>query len=471
MRKQAGFTLIELLVGMLVTVLIMGALVSLFSSTVQSEMSGFKQQEVYAKARAVMNDLKTTLRYADGAAVFYQGTNPKTSITAPKENTGAVKNIDSVEYTATIYNSSMAANESVKMTVEWMDNSKKQIKITKEVGTSSKESYFPNSTDNSVFKGDGSDFPITINAGDASLYHINLPYKYKFALSGDKTDALITDVLKGASSASGNGFPPLLITGGGGNGGTLELSSSSKITIDGDCTMVINYQNLNGKLNSSSKFDVLTNNNSIDDKSNHINIVDYYEYEGQKYNLEQTIDKFSRINRYSITSSNGAAGNISSPIVFAKNEKKINLNSVSLSGQNKVLMTINGLNGIFAQNDITISSGNKNFGSIVLDSGASTGGLIIYSDNKVTLNGVYIPKEIAVLIVTKNNDITITDSTIENCIIMTKGAKIVIDKSEVYGMIEYAGINVFGINNNCTLGTFKGDPTAVEVFDDYFNVI
>ena len=198
MRKQAGFTLIELLVGMLVTVLIMGALVSLFSSTVQSEISGFKQQEVYAQARAVVNDLKTTLRYADGAAVFYHGTNPKTPITAPKENTGAVKNIDSIEYAATIYNSSTEANESVKMTIEWKDNSKKQIKITKEVGTSSKESYFPNSTDNSVFKGDGSDFPITINKDDDSLYHINLPYKYTFALSVDKTDALITDVLKGA---------------------------------------------------------------------------------------------------------------------------------------------------------------------------------------------------------------------------------------------------------------------------------
>ena len=468
MRKKAGFTLVEVLVGMLVSVIIMGALASLFSGSVQSEMSGFKQQEVYAQARAAMNDLKTTLRYADSAAVFYDTSGNK--ISSPTSSN--TKTAGKVKYTATIYNASTKANESVTMEVEWLNSNKKQLKITKTIDSSAQpEVQFPSSADNSVFIGDGSDFPITINTGDASLYHINLPYKYKFALSGYKTDALITDVLKGASSASGNDFPPLLITGGGGNGGTLELISSSKITIDGDCTIVINYQNLNGKLNSSSKFDVLTNNNSIDDKSNHINIVDYYEYEGQKYNLEQTIDKFSRINRYSITSSNGAAGNISSPIVFAKNEKKINLNSVSLSGQNKVLMTINGLNGIFAQNDITISSGNKNFGSIVLDSVTSTGALIIYSDNKVTLNGVYIPKEIAVLIVTKNNDITITDSTIENCIIMTKGAKIVIDKSEVYGMIEYAGTNVFGINNNCTFGTFKGDPSAVEVFDDYFNVI
>lgn len=464
MRNKAGFTLIELLVGMLVTMLIMGALVSLFSSTVQSQMSGFKQQEVYAQARALMNDLKTTLRYADSAAVFYQGTNSKTPITAPKENTGAVKNIDSVEYTATIYNSSMAANESVKMTVEWMDNSKKQIKITKEVGTSSKESYFPNSTDNSVFKGDGSDFPITVNKEDDSLYHINLPYKYTFALSGDKTDTLITDVLKGEEAVGGSGFPPLLITGAG----KLVLSSSGSINVDGESTLVIKFQNVDGKLNSSSKFEVLTNNSSIADNSNHISVVDYYEYNGQKLSLSETINKFSRIDKYVIASSNGSAGNILAPIVFTSDEKINNLESVTLSGQNTVLMTINGNNGIWAQNDIKIDSGNKNGHSIILDSNTSKGSLIIYSDNKVIMNGVYIPKEIAVLIVSKNNDISITDCRIENCIIMSKGARITIDKSDIYGMIEYGGKNEFVINNNCDFGSFKGTPTAIEVFDKYF---
>ena len=198
MREKAGFTLIELLVGMLVTMLIMGALVSLFSSSVQSEISGFKQQEVYAQARAVMNDLKTTLRYADGAAVFYDASNNK--ISSPTyDNT---KIASKVEYTATIYNSSTAANESVSMTVEWKDSAKKQIKITKEIDSSSSVSYFPKNTDNSVFKGGGSDFPIYINASDSSLYHINLPYKYKFALSGDKSDILVTDILKHADAVA-----------------------------------------------------------------------------------------------------------------------------------------------------------------------------------------------------------------------------------------------------------------------------
>ena len=471
MRNKAGFTLIELLVGMLVTMLIMGALVSLFSSTVQSQMSGFKQQEVYAQARAVMNDLKTTLRYADSAAVFYDTSGNK--ISSPTyDNT---KIASKVEYTATIYNSSTPANESISMKIEWLDNNKKRLKITKTIdGSAQPDEKFPKDDSNSVFKGDGSDFPITINKDDDSLYHINLPYKYKFALSGDKTDALITDVLKGAdssasSSTSGTGFPPLLITGGGGNGGNLEFNSSAKINIEGDYTLVMKFQNINGKLNSSSKFDVLTNNDSIDNKSNHINIVDFYEYEGQKYNLEQTIDKFGRLGRYLMLPSNGSSGDTSIPIVFNNNEMKTNMNNIALSGQNKVLMTINGINGVFGQNNIALNAGNKNFASIALAEGKDTGALIIYSDNNVTLDGVYIPKEIAVLIVTKNNDITIRDSKIENGIIMTKGSKIIIDKSTVYGMIEYGGNNSFDINNNCTFGTFKGQPTAIEVFDDYFD--
>ena len=197
MKKKAGFTLVELVVGILITMLIMGALVSLFSSSVQSEISGFKQQEAYAQARLMLNDLKTTLRYADSAAVFYDTSGNK--IASPTyDNT---KIASKVEYTATIYNLKTEANEDISLAIEWKDNSKKQLKITKEVGTATEVSYFPNSTVNSVFKGDGSDFPLYINASDSSLYHISLPYKYKFVLSGDKTDILATDVLKHADAA------------------------------------------------------------------------------------------------------------------------------------------------------------------------------------------------------------------------------------------------------------------------------
>ena len=199
-------------------------------------------------------------------------------------------------------------------------------------------------------------------------------------------------------------------------------------------------------------------------------MVDYYEYNGQKLSLSETVNKFSRIDKYAIASSNGSVCNISTPIVFTSDQKINNLGSVTLSGQNTVLMTVNGNNGIWAQNSIKIDSGNKNGHSIILDSNTSKGSLIIYSDDKVIMNGVYIPKEIAVLIVSKNNDISITDCRIENCIIMSKGARITIDKSDIYGMIEYRGNNEFVINNNCNFGSFKGTPTAIEVFDSYFGV-
>ena len=204
LRNKAGFTLVELLVGILVTMLIMGALVSLFSSSVQSEISGFKQQEVYAQARAAVNDLKTTLRYADSGATFYDTSGSKIASPTYDNTKTAIK----VEYTATIYNQNTSANESVAMTVEWKDNSKKQLKITKKVDAITNIYYFPNNIDNSAFKGDGSDFPIYINASDSSLYHINLPFKYKFALSGDKTDILTTDLFKHAAeeASAAEGF-------------------------------------------------------------------------------------------------------------------------------------------------------------------------------------------------------------------------------------------------------------------------
>ena len=65
MKKQSGFTLIELVVAMAVLGLIMGAMVHLFGSSVTSLHVGARQEVVYEEARLLMNELKTTLRYAD----------------------------------------------------------------------------------------------------------------------------------------------------------------------------------------------------------------------------------------------------------------------------------------------------------------------------------------------------------------------------------------------------------------------
>ena len=71
MKKQSGFTLIELVVAMAVLGLIMGAMVHLFGSSVTSLHVGARQEVVYEEARLLMNELKTTLRYADKDSIKY----------------------------------------------------------------------------------------------------------------------------------------------------------------------------------------------------------------------------------------------------------------------------------------------------------------------------------------------------------------------------------------------------------------
>lgn len=65
MKKQAGFTLAELIVSMGIFVLIIGAIAALFGTSLKAMVYGKNQERAYAEARNVMNDLKTTLRYAN----------------------------------------------------------------------------------------------------------------------------------------------------------------------------------------------------------------------------------------------------------------------------------------------------------------------------------------------------------------------------------------------------------------------
>ena len=460
MRNKAGFTLIELLVGMLVTMLIMGALVSLFSSTVQSQMSGFKQQEVYAQARSLMNDLKTTLRYADSAALFYQGTNSKTPITAPKENTGAVKNIDSIEYTATIYNSSTAANESVKMTIEWAANSnKKLLQITKSIdGVEQPVIKFPNDASNSVFKGDGSDFPITINKDDDSLYHINLPYKYKFALSGDKTDALITDVLKGEQNGT-SGAPPILLA----SNANFHLANNAVLSTQNGAVIALNAKNLNGNTNSSTFTALIDSSNTSSFASKYPNVttITSFNDNGKEVTLTDAIKTYSRINSYKLTVPNGS-GNFKKNLTFDQDES-VAYNQVNISDTGQVI-EVNGNNFLFADNGIDIGkSASCNVG---LGSG-ETGILVIYSKNNLNLTNLTIPKEISALIIGSN--INITNCILENCIIFGNQSNLTITDSTINGMVEYQGNSQLQINGTCSFGTFKGEPTAMDALDKYFS--
>ncbi|CAK7043402.1 prepilin-type N-terminal cleavage/methylation domain-containing protein [uncultured Phascolarctobacterium sp.] len=188
MRKQAGFSLIELVVAMAVLALIMGAMVNLFGSSTISLHTGAKQEVVYEEARLLMNELKTTLRYAD-----------KESIEPEKPTLGT----NELTYNGSIWDRHMdiskGQNKDYKITVEWKDDTKKQLQVTYENTTDStkKVTVFPKDIKNSVFEGR---FPITaesITLNDSNtviIYKIALPLQYE--LNGKmKTQTLETKVV------------------------------------------------------------------------------------------------------------------------------------------------------------------------------------------------------------------------------------------------------------------------------------
>lgn len=183
MKKQSGFTLIELVVAMAVLGLIMGAMVHLFGSSVTSLHVGARQEVVYEEARLLMNELKTTLRYADKDSINPQNPDDKTT---------------TFSYSGTMWNRHMdigaagADNIPYDIKVEWLDagGGLKQLKVTRtdNLGNSNekkKEIIFPEDSANSLFKG-GVSFPITsefikLNDGNSVImYKIALPLQYEF---------------------------------------------------------------------------------------------------------------------------------------------------------------------------------------------------------------------------------------------------------------------------------------------------
>lgn len=169
MKKQSGFTLIELVVAMAVLGLIMGAMVHLFGSSVTSLQAGSKQEVVYEEARLLMNELKTTLRYAD-----------KDSIKYPEP--------DVLTYSGTMWDRHMdisqGNNKAYNIRVEWQDaeNGLKRLKVTRETDGKQETTLFPTDSANSVFK-EGSQFPITpeeimVNGSSIVMYKIVLPLQY-----------------------------------------------------------------------------------------------------------------------------------------------------------------------------------------------------------------------------------------------------------------------------------------------------
>ena len=188
MKKQSGFTLIELVVAMAVLGLILGEMVHLFGSSVTSLHVGARLEVVYEEARLLMILLISYLRFADKDSIDPEQPTVSTSKFSYKGNLWD-RHMDIAQGT----------NKEYKVTVEWKDDTKKQVQVTREDITdgSKKITVFPNDSNNSIFEGK---FPVTsetLNLNDGNtviMYKIALPLQYEF--NGQmKTQTLETKVV------------------------------------------------------------------------------------------------------------------------------------------------------------------------------------------------------------------------------------------------------------------------------------
>ena len=190
MQKRNGFTLLELIVGMSVFLLLIGGIVGLFTTGIQSFLTGKEQAGTYAEARAVMNDLKTTLRYADENSInlingelSYSGSMVLGTETNKKPTSFSRK-------------------------VTWVDDSHQQLNIAKVDDGKTTEFQFPTNPKNNAFSEaqylkvyeellgttpDAKPFPIFQDTEDG-VYDIVLPIKHRVTNNANKVEVLRTKV-------------------------------------------------------------------------------------------------------------------------------------------------------------------------------------------------------------------------------------------------------------------------------------
>lgn len=190
MQKRNGFTLLELIVGMSVFLLIIGGIVGLFTTGIQSFLTGKEQAGTYAEARAVMNDLKTTLRYADKTTL---------SLTA---------NTLSYEGSLVLGTETSKDETSFSREVTWVDDSHQQLKIRRVDNGKEVTVTFPSNVKTSAFSEaqylkvyetiagvtpEPKPFPIFQKVND-DVYNIVLPIKHRVTNNANKVEVLRTKV-------------------------------------------------------------------------------------------------------------------------------------------------------------------------------------------------------------------------------------------------------------------------------------
>lgn len=209
LKKTRGFTLIELVLGTAILMLIIGAIAMLFGTSMQAFVNGNDQATAYAEARAVMNDIKNTLRYADRGSIEFDadvGVLEYNSVGYEKAKESATSK-SSVQ----VMDSSDKTNGTARTfyrKIEWNPGSENtQIKITKIDNNKNSEVIFPNNAKYSAFSDStyykawldatglemsGSTFPIY--EAPAGILNIILPVKYNFKGGSFKVDVLRSKV-------------------------------------------------------------------------------------------------------------------------------------------------------------------------------------------------------------------------------------------------------------------------------------
>jgi prepilin-type N-terminal cleavage/methylation domain-containing protein len=200
MKKRAGFTLVELLVAIAIMAIVFGGLVALFGRTSVASQTGLNQEKAYEEARLTMEQLKTSLRYANKDEVK----NQSKAAPAAGDTYGPASTLT---YTGSAFDKhwdvSNGANVNYQVQVAWVSGSNnKQINVViTDTGTKKelKNITFPKNVANSAFKGDGTDFPVqyenftTNDNNEASLYTVTLPVQYQLDGSA-KIDTLTSKV-------------------------------------------------------------------------------------------------------------------------------------------------------------------------------------------------------------------------------------------------------------------------------------